>query len=148
MKNWKQQRGYFGIAFFEPKFIKNIGSAVRNAHCFNADFIAVIGKRYQKQPTDTMATERHIPIYEYKNLSDFQKHLPIGCKIIVVECDGDNIKNFIHPQRCIYLLGGEDRNVPKIKAKRIKFPTDYCVNMAVASALILYDRKIKQNKLN
>ena len=136
-------RGYFGIAFYEPKFEENIGTAVRNAHCFGADFISVIGKRYKKQPSDTMATEKHIPIYEYENLEDFLKHLPIESELIVVECDGGDIKNFVHPSRAVYLLGGEDRNVPFVKARRIRFPTSYCVNMAVASALILYDRVIK-----
>jgi tRNA(Leu) C34 or U34 (ribose-2'-O)-methylase TrmL len=38
-------RGYFGIAFYEPKFIVNIGTAVRSAKCFGASFIAVIGGR-------------------------------------------------------------------------------------------------------
>ena len=73
----ERKRGYFGIAFYEPKFEENIGTAVRNAHCFGADFIAVIGKRYKKQPSDTMATERHIPIYEYENLEDFEKQILI-----------------------------------------------------------------------
>ena len=140
----KKERGYYGIAFYEPKFEENIGTAVRNAHCFGADFIAVIGKRYKKQPSDTMATERHIPIYEYTDLEDFLAHIPIGCDIVVVECDGEDSKNFIHPQRAIYLLGGEDRNAPQIpNTKRVKFPTSHCIIRAVASGLILYDRKIK-----
>lgn len=141
----ENKRGYFGIAFFEPKFELNIGTAVRNAHCFGADFIAVIGKRYKKQPSDTMATERHIPIYEYIDIEDFKSHLPLGCEIVVVECDGEDSKSFIHPRSAVYLLGGEDRNAPEIKgSKRVRFPTSHCVNMAVASGLILYDRIIKQ----
>lgn len=137
-------RGYFGIAFFEPKFEKNMGTAIRNAHCFGADFIAVIGMRYSQQPSDTMKTERHIPIYEYKDLDDFLNHTPKGCEIIVVECDGQDVRSFKHPQRAIYLLGGEDRSVPFIKnVLRVRFPTSHCVNMAVASGLILYDRKLK-----
>lgn len=142
-KNGKTKRGYFGIAFYEPKFEENIGTAIRNAHCFGADFIAVIGKRYKRQPSDTMATEKHIPIYEFKDLKDFQEHLPLGCELILVEVDGKEIKNFTHPSRAVYLIGGEDRTLPDLKAQRVSFPTDYCVNMAVASALILYDRKTK-----
>lgn len=137
-------RGYFGIAFYEPKFEENIGTAVRNAHCFGADFIAVIGKRYKRQPSDTMATERHVPIYEYADLEDFLNHVPLGCEVIIVECDGESSADFKHPQRAVYLLGGEDRSVPQIpNTKRVKFPTFHCVNMAVASGLMLYDRIIK-----
>jgi tRNA(Leu) C34 or U34 (ribose-2'-O)-methylase TrmL len=141
----KKKRGYFGIAFYEPKFEENIGTAVRNAHCFGADFIAVIGKRYKKQPSDTMKTEKHVPIYEYSDLKDFIEHLPKGCEIVVVECDGESSIEFKHPQRAVYLMGGEDRSVPKtVNAKRVAFPTSHCVNMAVASGLILYDRVMKQ----
>lgn len=140
MKEVKNKRGYWGIAFYEPKFEKNIGMAIRSAHCFGADFIILIGKRFAKTPADTMATERHIPIYEYKDLKDFEAHLPVGCEVVVVECDGDDIRGFKHPQRAVYLIGGEDRSVPKIKAKRVKFPTSQCINMAMASTLISYDR--------
>ena len=135
-------RGYWGIAFFEPKFEDNIGTAIRSAHCFGADFIGLIGKRFKKTPSDTMATERHIPIYEYKDLEDFEKHLPVGCEVVVVECDGKDIKNFNHPQRAVYLIGGEDRNVPEIKVVRVRFPTSHCLNMAMAATLISYDRVV------
>src|ERR1700676_4687298 len=44
----------------------------------------------------------------------------------------------------VYLLGGEDRSVPQIEgATRVRFPTSHCVNMAVASGLVLFDRKSK-----
>ena len=139
-----KKRGYWGIAFFEPKFEENIGTAIRSAHCFDADFLCLIGKRFSKTPADTMRTDKHIPIYEYKDIKDFLAHIPIGCEIIVVECDGEDIKDFKHPERAIYLLGGEDRNAPQIpNTKRVSFPTSHCVNMAMASTLISYDRFIK-----
>ena len=138
------KRGYFGLAFFEPKFEENIGTAVRSAHCFGADFIAVIGERYKRQPSDTMATERHIPIYEYVDLDDFLKHSPIGCDIISVEVDGGDIRNFKHPQSAVYLLGGEDRTLPPdISTQRIRIETSHCLNMAVTASIVLYDRAIK-----
>lgn len=137
-------RGYFGLAFYEPKFEENIGTAVRSAHCFGADFIAVIGKRYRRMPADTMATERHIPIYEYVDLDDFKTHLPKECDVFIVEVDGQGIQGFEHPERCIYLMGGEDRSVPLVEGwPRISFPTSHCLNMAMAATLICYDRVAK-----
>jgi hypothetical protein len=59
-----KKRGYWGIAFYEPKFEENIGTAVRSANCFGANFITIIGNRYEKQPSDTMASYRHLPIFE------------------------------------------------------------------------------------
>ena len=145
MKEEPKPRGYWGIAFFEPKFEANIGTAIRSAHCFGANFIALIGKRFAKTPTDTMATERHLPIYEYKNLKDFETHLPVGCEIVVIECDGKDIREFKHPDRAVYLIGGEDRNVPKLDAERLRFPTSHCVNMAMAATLVSYDRILRKS---
>lgn len=137
-----KKRGYWGIAFYEPKFEENIGTAVRSAHCFGADFICLIGRRYKKQPSDTMATERHIPIYEYENLDDFLRHIPIECEIIGIEVDGENIIGFKHPQRAVYILGGEDRNLPKEIKKRLKIETSHCLNMAVAASIVMFHRNI------
>lgn len=135
------KRGYCGIAFYEPKFEENIGSAIRNCHCFSADFICVIGARYKKQPTDTTDAKKHIPVYEYKNLKDFLAHIPIGCEVVSVEVDGEDIKTFKHPERAIYIFGGEDRTLPVIKiSRRISIDTKYCLNMAVTSAVILFSR--------
>ena len=140
-KEIQNKRGYCGIAFFEPKFEENIGSAIRNCHCFSADFICIIGKRYSKTPADTTDAKKHIPVYEYKDIDDFTSHIPIGCELISVEVDGEDIKNFKHPQRAIYIFGGEDRTLPAIKGtKRIKIDTKYCLNMAVTSAVILFSR--------
>lgn len=137
------KRGYFGIVFYEPKFHKNIGTAIRSAHCFGVNFIGIIGKRYTREPSDTMISERHIPIYHYINLKDFMNHLPMGCEVIGVEVDGEDIKNFIHPRRVVYLFGGEDRTLPAEIKNRIKIDTSHCLNMAVAASIVLYDRSIK-----
>lgn len=141
------KRGYWGIAFFEPKTVENIGTAIRSAHCFGSDFLAVIGKRYKRTPADTMASERHIPIYEYTDLDDFKAHIPLGCDVFVVEMGGIDVRGVVHPERCIYLLGGEDRTVPEVKGwPRITFPTSHCINMAMAATLISYDRIAKSNE--
>ena len=137
------KRGYYGIAFWQPKWEGNIGTAIRSAHCFGVDFLAVIGKRYKKTPQDTMATQRHIPIYEYTDIDDFLKHIPVDCELITVEVDGEDIKNFVHPESAIYLIGGEDRTLPGLDYPRISFPTSHCLNMAMTGTLISYDRIIK-----
>ena len=135
-----KKRGYWGIAFHEPKFGENIGTAIRSANCFGANFICIIGKRYKKQPTDTMATKNHVPIYEYKDFSDFLEHIPIDCEIIGIEVDGRDIKNFIHPERAIYIFGGEDRILPKEIKNRLSINTSYCLNMAVAASIVMFHR--------
>ena len=143
-------RGYFGIAFYEPKFIVNIGTAVRSAKCFGASFIAVIGGRYKHEATDAMRADRHFPIFEYKTMQDFFDNGPINCEIVSVEIDGKPIETYSHPERAIYLFGGEDKTLPIIQGDRIRIDTDRCLNMSVSASIVMYDRnlksKIKMNK--
>ena len=139
--------GYFGIALFEPKTPENIGLVLRNAQCFGVDIIYLIGKRFKKTPTNTTKTERHIPIIECSDIKDFKNHIPVECKIIAVEVDGHEINNFVHPKQCVYLFGGEDRNVPKEFNKRIKINTSHCLNMAVSTAIVCFDRTNKSQRI-
>ena len=133
------------MVFYEPKWTENIGTAVRSAHCFGADFIGVIGPRYNKQASDTMATERHVPIVQYSDMADFLAHLPVGCEVVSLEMDGAiPLENFVHPQSVVYLVGGEDRTLPKVRNEtRVKIKTTHCLNVAVAASIIMYDRNQK-----
>lgn len=142
-----KKRGFVGIAFFEPKDKENVGTVFRNAHCFGADFICAINSRTSyKQSSNTTSAERHVPVFNYKDIDDFMAHIPLGCDVIAVEVDGEDIKDFKHPERVIYLFGGEDRTLPEIGVKRVSIDTDYCLNMATTSAVILYDRQTKETK--
>ena len=138
----KRNRGYWGVVFYEPKFDENIGTAVRSANCFGAKFIGVIGKRYRGQPSDTMKTENHVPIYEYSDMDDFLKHIPIGCEVIGLEVDGKDIVGFKHPKRAIYVLGGEDRNLPDVIKNRLRIDTTHCLNMSVAASIVMFHRSL------
>ena len=139
-----KKRGFVGIAFFEPKDKENVGTVFRNAHCFDADFICAINSRVSyKQSSNTTSAERHIPVFNFKDIEDFLKHIPLGCEVVSVEVDGEDIKDFKHPERVIYLFGGEDRTLPDIGTKRLSINTNYCLNMATTSAVILYDRQQK-----
>lgn len=138
-----KKRGYWGIAFYEPKTKVNIGTAIRSANCFGCNFISLIGSRFKHQASDTMKTEKHVPIFEYDCLEDFLHHLPRGCGVVGVEMDGTPIRSFSHPERVIYLFGGEDRNVPEKIENRVKIDTSHCLNMAVAASIIMFDRQTK-----
>lgn len=142
------KRGYFGIGVYHPKTTENIGTLWRSAHNFGADFIFTIGKRYKKQASDTTKAERHIPLYEYDTFDDFKKHLPRGCEMVFIEqAEGAlNIKNSTHPETAVYILGAEDYGVPEeiMRGYRKLFiDTPYCLNVAVAGSIVLFDRNNK-----
>jgi tRNA G18 (ribose-2'-O)-methylase SpoU len=145
-------RGYFGIGIINSRKDINIGTLWRSAHVLGASFLYTIGRPYSKQRSDTMASWRHIPLFSFTSFSDFYRHIPYNCGLVGVEICGDAqpIESFSHPERCIYLLGAEDSGIPKHILEQchsvVKLPGDYCLNVAVAGSIILYDR-IKAKRL-
>lgn len=142
----KRSRGYFGIGIINGKCEANIGTLWRSANIMGAAFIFTIGKRYPKrQPTDTMDTPKHIPLFEYNTFEDFENNTPRDCELICIELNDKSkpIKTFNHPERAIYLLGAEDRGISKeilIKCTVVQLPGEHSMNVAVAGSIIMYDR--------
>jgi len=140
------KRGYFGIGIYNGKCTSNVGTLWRSAGILGADFIFTIGKRYQRQCSDTLKTPRHIPLYHYDDFEDFFSHIPYDCPVIAVELDKDSVmlEQFTHPERCIYLLGAEDSGIPRDILARCKQTVQlqgrFCFNVAVAGSIVMYDR--------
>lgn len=139
-------RGYFGIGVFHPKKEENVGTLFRSAMALGAGFIFTIGRRYRQQSSDTCASHKYIPLFNYVDYDDFKRHSPINCPIVAIELSPDSrpIKNFVHPERCIYLLGAEDHGLPpKILEScytSVVLPGKICLNVSVAGSLIMFDR--------
>lgn len=143
-------RGFFGIGICNLKSDVNIGTLWRSAYIFDAAFIFTIGRRYKKQVSDTMATPRHVPLHNYCTFEDFIKFIPYDTQLVCVENKGAirYLNDFTHPPRAIYLLGAEDNGLPEKILKnnvvvQIKSPKDFCLNVAVAGSIVMYDRYIK-----
>ena len=143
------KRGYFGIGIYHGKTESSIGTLWRSAAILGADFIFTIGRRYKKQASDTMKTPRHIPLFNYTDYDDFFRHVPYDCPVVAVELSDNSIplERYIHPERCIYLLGAEDHGLPEIILTRcrdtVQLIGDYCMNVATAGSIVMYDRAVK-----
>jgi len=141
------KRGYFGIGIYHPKFEENIGGLWRSAHALGASFIFTIGARYKYQPTDTSKAHRHIPLFEFSDLSCFMSGKPRDCVLVGIEIDDISVPlyTFIHPQRCAYLLGAEDTGLDDAAClcdSVIEIPSSYCLNVATTGAIVMYDRSL------
>lgn len=142
-------RGYFGIGIFQNKTVENLGTLWRTAGLFGASFVFTIGRRYKSQPTDTMKTIKHIPLYHYDNFEHFNKNRPMDCVLIGIELHEKSIpiKIFSHPERAIYLLGAEDNGLSSEcidKCQQIvQLPGEYSMNVAVAGSIVIFDRNQK-----
>ncbi len=140
-------RGYCGIGIERGKNRRNIGTLWRSALCLDADFIFTIGARYQKQASDTMQTWRHLPYWRFKTAEEFRALIPYSCVPIGVEIkeDATFLDNFCHPERAVYILGPEDGSLSSTTcdfcAHIIRIPSRFCLNVATAGAIILYDRQ-------
>lgn len=142
-------RGFFGIGIQNTKTEMNVGTLWRSASIMGASFIFTIGKRYKKQASDTMASWRHIPLYNYETFEEFYKAIPYDCQLIGIELDEKSVPvaQFKHPERAVYLLGAEDSGLTKEAIEKchklVQLPGDYCMNVAVVGSIIMYDRTTK-----
>ena len=147
-------RGYFGIGIIGCKTAENIGCLWRSAHNFGAAFCFVIGARYKRQSSDTTHTSLHVPFFQYDTVDNFVKHgIPCGTRIVAIEqtTTSDPLHTFEHHQRCVYLLGAEDTGVPYSLIETychdvVHIDTPWCVNVAVAGSIVMYDRCAKQKR--
>ena len=142
------KRGYFGIGVENLKTKTNLGTLWRSAYCLGASFIFVIGKRYKKQCSDTVKAFKHIPLYEFETSEHFLSSRPYNCLLVGIEITdkAQGIYTFSHPERAIYVLGPEDGSLTfadKCNAI-IQIPSKFCLNVAVAGSLVMYDRNAKK----
>ena len=114
-----------------------------------ADFMFVIGERYEYMKTDTMKSWKHIPLFYFKTIELFLETLPKDSKLIGVELDENSvpISSFKHPQRAIYLLGAEDKGLSKTALEKcdtiVQLPGQFSLNVSAAASIVLYDRYLK-----
>ena len=144
-------RGFFGVGIWYPTNEMNVGTLWRSAFAFGAAFVFTIGRRYKKQCTDTACSTRHVPCFNYSDLEDFNRHRPLDTPLVVIELAGhaESLPAFVHPERAVYLLGSEGGGLPTSllsKNQVVEIPSSFCLNVAVAGSIVLYDRASKMKR--
>lgn len=146
-------RGYFGIGVEGISKAMNVGSILRSAHAFDASFVFTIGAIYNKteiSKSDTSDTPEQLPLYEFSDLESLS--LPNNCELVGVELvdEAINLPSFRHPMQCAYVLGPERGSLsPKLITYCkyvVQIPTKFCVNVGIAAAIIMYDRKLTMSR--
>jgi tRNA(Leu) C34 or U34 (ribose-2'-O)-methylase TrmL len=145
------KRGFFAIGVYHPKTETNIGTLIRSSYSFGANHVFTIGRRYKKQ-SSAVGLHKHIPIYNYLTYKGWKNHIPYDCIPVAVELNdkAKPIKEFYHPERAIYLLGAEDNGLSENILKEmqvVQLPGKYCLNVATAGSIVMYDRIIKRGDL-
>lgn len=139
-------RGYFAIGAERMSKSLNLGNLMRSAHGFGASFTFTIGATYGAQEAfaDTSKSRAHVPHYNWGSLEDLV--LPQGCKLVGIELieAAIDLPSFRHPLQAAYVLGPEKGALSEPLLARchyvVKIPTRFCVNVAMAGAVVMYDR--------
>lgn len=63
------------------KTITNYGTLFRTAQIIGASFVFLIGRRFQKQSSDTTRSWRHMPVYSYDTLMSFIQIFLMGAAL-------------------------------------------------------------------
>lgn len=146
-------RGFFGIGVEGIHKPGNVGNLVRSAHAFGASFFFTVTPAVDVQGirmTDTSEAFAHLPYYEYDSVETMD--LPKGCQLVAVELveGAVELPSFRHPLSAAYILGPEMGNVSPAMLEKcdhvIKIPMQFCINVGVAGAIVMYDRLISMGR--
>lgn len=142
-------RGYFGVGGEGLSKSVNAGNLFRTAHAFGASFVFTVASPLALRDLthgDTSAAWEHLPCYRHDSPSELV--LPRGCRIVGIELvDGAvELPSFRHPLNAAYVFGRERGSLSAEMQARcdhlVQIPTRFCVNVAAAGAIVLYDRTL------
>lgn len=141
-------RGYFGIGVEGISKPMNLGNLFRSAHAFGASFVFTVDAHYTVKGalSDTSHTPRAVPLYQFASAAELA--LPAGCKLVGIELldEAEDLPSFRHPRCAAYVLGRERGSLSPALVARcdylVRIPTRFCINVATAGAIVMYDRLI------
>lgn len=140
-------RGYFAVGAEGLSKKMNLGTLMRSAHAFGANFFFTVDAAQNLRkapPTDTSKSPGHLPLFTWDSVDTME--LPKGCQLVGVELTDESIDlpSFGHPLQAAYVLGPERGSLSPQMLERcdhvIKIPTKFCINVAMAGAIVMYDR--------
>ncbi len=146
-------RGYCGIGVEGVSKAANVGALLRTAHGFGAAFCFTVGAGWDSRlgrQSDTADTPAHVPMWRFADVAAMQ--FPRECALVGVELldDAVDLPSFRHPLSAAYVLGPERSGLSEAMLARcrhvIRIPTRFALNVAVAGALVLYDRLLSHGR--
>jgi tRNA G18 (ribose-2'-O)-methylase SpoU len=144
-------RGYFAIGVERLSKPVNAGNLFRSAHAFGASFVFTVAGAYdERASSDTSRMARHLPLFSYPSVAEMA--LPPDCTLVGIELldDAEELPSFRHPRRAAYVLGPERGTLSPemlLRCERVvKIPSSFCVNVATAGAIVMYDRLLTFGK--
>jgi tRNA G18 (ribose-2'-O)-methylase SpoU len=147
-------RGYFGIGVEGVSKPMNVGSLMRSAHALGASFVFTVAAAcpVDDMQSDTSDAHGQVPFYRFDSVKSMC--LPDGCALVGVELTDDavDLPSFRHPRCAAYVLGMERGSLsPALTAcldHVVRIPTGFALNLAVAGAIVMYDRMLSTRRFS
>lgn len=148
-----RSRGYFGLGAEGVSKSANMGALLRTGHAFGASFCFSVGAGWDsraQRSADTSDTPGHVPTWRFEDVAALT--LPPSCVLVGVELldEAVDLPSFRHPLNAAYVLGPERSGLSEAMRARcghlVRIPTRFALNLAVAGALVLYDRLLQHGR--
>lgn len=145
------------IILERPKYVQNLGAVIRACACFGEDKLIWTADRIRLEELER--TPRELRMKEYRTVEILRSNrpfdlIPSSVTPVCVEIIPGAIPlpQFQHPKNAAYVFGPEDGDVCQVYRRLchqfVYIPTKYCLNLAVAVNIVLYDRQFKQGVLD
>lgn len=143
------------IALVNPKNAVNVGMVVRLASCYGFKQVWWTGNRVNLDLEGKRRLPREERMKGYADVDMIQHDMfldqfdrdvvPVA---IEVRDNSENLFEFEHPEKAVYIFGPEDGSIHKpylVKCHRfVVIPTKHCLNLATAVSTVMWDRAYKQ----
>lgn len=141
-----------GVLLSNPKWAHNVAGAIRACSCYGISTMLWSGKRVDPTTMERLPREERMKGYKdvYWEVNErafdlFPDTIPVCIEIVP---HAENLVEFEHPERALYVFGPEDGSVPQVYKRfchRFVFiPSAHCLNLSTAIATVLYDRRAKR----
>jgi tRNA(Leu) C34 or U34 (ribose-2'-O)-methylase TrmL len=145
------------VGLWDPKFPRNVGTAVRALSCFGHKNLWVDGDRVKLEPAykkgayrlpreERMRGGNAINVQKTGRLIDAEPSLtPVAVELVP---GAEMLPYFEHPENALYIFGPEDGSLSAgiLSAchRFVQVPMLHCANLASTIYLTLYDRHCKE----
>ena len=146
-------RGYFGLGAEGVSKSANMGALLRTGHAFGASFCFSVGAGWDARASrsaDTSDAPTQVPLWRFGDVGAMA--LPRECALVGIELldDAADLPSFRHPLNAAYVLGPERAGLSDALRARcrhtVRIPTRFALNLAVAGAIVLYDRLLQHGR--
>ena len=139
-----------------PKYVQNVASAIRACAAFGSNTLLFTGNRFDLDSLDRTPREFRMKDYRCVDVLKTERPfdmLPIGTVPVCVEVapvGTVDLVTFQHPINAAYVFGPEDGEVCQVFRRFchhfVYIPSRYCLNLAAAMNIVLFDRCMKLEK--